>query len=245
MKAVILCAGVGSRLGALTANRPKALLPIGSQTVLDRMLLSLQQHGIDSFVIVVGHQREQIEAHVKIHWANCPYPQLPVQFIVNPRFAETNTSYSLLLAREAIGSDSFVKLDGDLVFEDDVLAKLFADQTTNRVVVDSSVILGDEEVKVVAQEGAIQRIGKKLTLSQCRGESIGIELIHRDSVGDLFSELARVVCQDQLVQEYYELAYDRMMQRGVPFRLVDITGLKWNEIDDLTDLQRAREMFLR
>jgi len=64
-------------------------------------------------------------------------------------------------------------------------------------------------------------------------------------VKDLFSELERVVYQDQLVQEYYELAYDRMMQRGVPFCMVDITGLKWNEIDDLTDLQNAREMFLR
>lgn len=240
MKAVILCAGVGSRLGALTANCPKALLPIGKQTILDRMLLSLQRYGVDSFVLVVGNKREAIEAHVKIH-----YPRLPVQFVLNPRFAETNTSASLLLTREAVGSDSFVKLDGDLVFEDDVLEKLFADQATNRVVVDTSVNLGDEEVKVVAQEGAIQRIGKKLPLAQCRGESIGIEWIHRNSTADLFAELERVVHRDQLVQEYYELAYDRMMQRGVPFRMVDITGLKWNEIDDLTDLQQAREMFER
>lgn len=240
MKAVILCAGVGSRLGALTANCPKALLPIGKQTILDRMLLSLQRYGVDSFILVVGNRREQIEAHVKIH-----YPKLPVQFIVNSRFAETNTSASLLLTREVVGSDSFVKLDGDLVFEDDVLAKLFVDQATNRVVVDASVNLGDEEVKVVVQEGKIQRIGKKLPPAQCRGESIGIEWIHRDSTADLFTELERVVHRDQLAQEYYELAYDRMMQRGVSFRMVDITGLKWNEIDDLTDLQQAREMFER
>jgi NDP-sugar pyrophosphorylase family protein len=79
-KAVILSAGVGSRIRPLTDNRPKTLLSIGGITIIERMLASIRACGIDEIVVVVGYLHEQIEIFVREK-----FPELNVRFIVNNR----------------------------------------------------------------------------------------------------------------------------------------------------------------
>ncbi len=62
--AVLLAAGRGSRLGGLTADLPKAMLPIGPTTVIDRAVISLQDAGIQRLVVVTGHLAERLETHL-------------------------------------------------------------------------------------------------------------------------------------------------------------------------------------
>ncbi|MCK5213621.1 MAG: NTP transferase domain-containing protein, partial [Dehalococcoidia bacterium] len=58
--ALILASGKGSRLGALSTHRPKCLLPLYSETIVDRQLRLLQEVGVSRVTMVVGHQRDII-----------------------------------------------------------------------------------------------------------------------------------------------------------------------------------------
>jgi len=238
-KAVILSAGFGSRIRPLTDNNPKTLLSVGGITILERMLTSIQSCGIDEIVVVVGYQHERIETFV------CnKFPDLNVRFVVNNRYGETNTGYSLMLAEEFMAGSSFVKFDGDVVFDEKVLRRLLASAEENCLCIDRNIQLESEEVKVVLDSDIrIIRVGKDIAPSDAIGESIGIEKISGYIGTLLFAELRAMMRSEENLQEYYEGAYERLIKRGVAFHAVDITGLKWTEIDTRQDFETAERIF--
>jgi choline kinase len=238
-KAVILSAGFGSRIRPLTDNNPKTLLSVGGITILERMLTSIQSCGIDEIVVVVGYQHERIETFV------CnKFPELNVRFVVNNRYGETNTGYSLMLAEEFMAGSSFVKFDGDVVFDEKVLRRLLASAEENCLCIDRNIQLESEEVKIVLDSDIrIIRVGKDIAPSDAIGESIGIEKISGYIGTLLFAELRAMMRSEENLQEYYEGAYERLIKRGVAFHAVDITGLKWTEIDTRQDFETAERIF--
>src|SRR5262249_41355451 len=91
-RAIILAAGNGTRMGRLTADRPKAMLDVDGQSIVERALDALAWCGIDDVTLVVGYQQERLRQHLGAR----------VRFIENPRYRETNSLYSLWLAREIL-----------------------------------------------------------------------------------------------------------------------------------------------
>jgi choline kinase len=239
MKAVILVAGFGSRLRPLTDNNHKALLPIGDHTTLELMITKLQRHGVSSFVLVTGHMEDKIRDYV-----SQTFPELDVTYVRNDNYQTTNTGYSLLMARPHVENDTFIKLDGDVNFDEEIIARLAAtDDGASYVCVDKSDV-DDEVIKVVlASNGKIRHIGNKLPVADAAGESIGIEKIAQRSATALFDALEKMVKDEANHQKYYEVAYETIVQQGEPFRVVDITGLKWVEMDNQADYDQALEYF--
>jgi choline kinase len=140
MKAVILVAGVGSRLRPLTDNNHKALLPIGSSTTLGHMVSKLHRHGINDFVIITGNMEDRIRAYLTTH-----FPELNFQYVHNPDYLGTNTGYSLLLAEPHVQGETFIKLDGDVNFDEQIIQRLVeAEEGASYLVIDRSDV--DEEV---------------------------------------------------------------------------------------------------
>jgi L-glutamine-phosphate cytidylyltransferase len=239
VRAVVLLAGMGSRLGSLTASTPKSLLPIGACTTLDRMVASLGRVGVDRVVLVCGHLQAAIEQHL----SEAP-PTVEVVILRNEDYRTTNTGHSLLLAREELEGETFVKLDGDVVFGDEILVRLAAAPSGwSHVCVDRSDV-DDEVVKVQCDDaGRVLRIGNRLPVATAAGESIGIERIDASSTTALFAELEAMAADDAHRQSYYEVAYDAIVRAGAPFRALDVTGLAWVEIDTLADYEAARRLF--
>ena len=97
IKAIILAAGVGSRIKPLTDNCPKCLLKVGRETILNRMVTNIQKNGIHEVVFVLGYLEEKIKNYVKTQ-----FPDLIIHFVRNARYAETNTGFSLMLAMDLI-----------------------------------------------------------------------------------------------------------------------------------------------
>jgi L-glutamine-phosphate cytidylyltransferase len=98
-KAVIVAAGISSRLYPLTLETPKCLIEINSVALLKRSVLQLRKNGIDQIAVVVGFHRQKVMDAMK---------DIPrVYFIFNPFFKETNNLASLGLARSFIEKDSF------------------------------------------------------------------------------------------------------------------------------------------
>lgn len=238
MKAIILAAGIGSRLRPLTETSHKSLLPVAGKTILARMLENIAACGIRDVAIVMGYRAEDI-----MNFAQ-NFPELSILFINNERYLETNTGYSLLLTKEFVGGDDFVKFDADVVFEPAVLKKLLDSQHATCLCIDKNIHLDKEEVKVIVDDDdTVKAVGKKLAPEKSRGESIGIEKISTQAGKVLFDELDRLMQNAANLQEYYDDSYTTLVERGIHFHAVDITGLKWVEIDTHDDYLRAQEIF--
>ena len=239
MKAIILAAGVGSRIRPLTDNCPKSLLKIGGKTILEMMLSHIQDCGISDVVFVLGYLQEQIKDYVSTN-----FPDLNAHFITNEKYSETNTGFSLMLAMESIKGSNFVKFDADVVFDKEILKKLIECEHENCLCIDKNINLDEEEIKVIIdKQNRVVKASKTVNPKEAVGESIGIEKISAETAKLLLAELKAMMADEQNYQEYYEAAYERLIEKNVPFNTLDITGLKWTEIDTKEDFTTAEKIF--
>ena len=239
MKAVILAAGVGSRLQPLTDTTPKGLVPVGGQPMIWYALDAFRRSGITDVVVVTGHLHDQVQAYVA-------QAQVACQVVYNPRYDTANNYYSLLVAEEILAGEAFVKVDSDLVFRPSVLTRMLSAEGDLCIAVDQGVQLGHEEMKVqLDPEARIVGVSKKLDPATCAGESIGMERVSAALFPVLFDEL-RQMDAESFTDAYYEDAYHRLARRGgCDIRPVDVTGLDWAEIDNAKDLAHANALFSR
>lgn len=241
MKAVILAAGIGSRIKPLTDTKPKSLIEVDGKPILERMLESIRAIGISDVAIIVGYLPDQIR-----EFALSKFPNIKFTFIKNDKYAETNTGYSLLLAKNFIGTNPFFKFDADVVFESAILQRLLQSSHESCLAIDKDINLDAEEIKVITDDkGKVIEIGKKIDPKKASGESIGIEKIGPKASQLLFLNLENLMTNPKNYQQYYDDQYGVITQSGVPFYAVDITGLKWVEIDTHEDYQKAIKLFSR
>lgn len=241
LKAIILAAGIGSRIRPLTDNCPKSLLKIGDYTILQMMLSHLQSSGINDVVIVLGYLQQKIKDYVAINFS-----EINVQFVTNEHYKVTNTGYSLMLTEPFVENCDFIKFDADVVFEQTILNKLIASEYKNVLCIDKDINLDAEEIKVIIDEqGKVLKASKDVAPKDAIGESIGIEKINHETARLLFSELKLMMKDKANHQAYYEAAYERLIDKGTAFNTLDITGHKWTEIDTLADFDLAKSIFLK
>ncbi|MCP4002703.1 MAG: phosphocholine cytidylyltransferase family protein [bacterium] len=228
VQAVIVAAGRGSRLQALTDDTPKCLLEIGGRSLLSLQIEALQMYGVKDLVVVTGYRASQIEA------------LLPdsATAVYNPFWAETNNMASLWMARHLL-SDDFVYLHCDVLFDPAILGRLL--EATGEVVLSVERKLCDhEDMKVQIVDESIVRTGKELPISDASGEFIGLARVSRDARTELMAEIEELV-RDGHLQTYFAHAIERLNLRGVEVTPCDIgDGAYWAEIDTTADLEGAR-----
>lgn len=224
---VILAAGMGSRLGR---SVPKPLTPLSDgRTIMRQQLDNIHAaFGRDAQVTtVVGYKLDHIiEA----------FPES--SYVYNERYDETNTSKSLLRALRASKDGGVLWMNGDVVFDPEVLVRagdLIA-RDRSFVTVNTSKV-SDEEVKyTVDDHGHIRELSK--SVQGALGEAVGINYVSSADKADLVRMLKRVDDQD-----YFERGIELAIERGATFRPVDITDLYAVEIDFAEDLERANLLF--
>ncbi len=238
MKAIILAAGIGSRISPLTDNCPKSLLKIDDKTILEMMISHIQDCHINDIVFVTGYLEEQIKEYVNIN-----FPDLKAYFVTNEKYAETNTGFSLLIAKNFVENSDIIKFDADVVFDKEILKKLIEYPYENALCIDKNIHLDAEEIKVIIDDkNKILKASKTVDPQKAIGESIGIEKIGKNTAKLLFQELEEVMKDKKNHQEYYEVAYERLIEKGESFHALDITGLVWVEIDTKEDFELAKNI---
>jgi len=234
MKAVILAAGCATRLRPYSDDTPKTLLPVGGVPILRRTITNLMRCGFDQFVIGTGYLEHMVRDAVS-SW----FPDLDVTYVTNPDFRSTNNAFSLLLTRDHVEDDGFILLDGDVVFDLEVIEEL-VDRGPDCLAVRSVGTIGLEEVKVTADaEDRCLAIGKHVPVRSAMGESVGIELFSASSSKKLFSALHTRVREQGLVNEYYEASFQQIIDEGATLYGVDIGSMYATEIDTIEDLMAA------
>lgn len=237
MIAVILAAGMASRLRPLTDSCPKCLLQVGSRPLLQRTIDAVAAAGVTEVVIVTGYRGGMIRSFVDSH-----YPGgITFHFIDNADYQTTNNIYSLWLTRPYTEGRDTLLLDSDILFDPRVISALLAE--------DGSVLamnrheLGEEEIKVIADSrGMVTELSKTCSIADALGESVGIEKMTATYTRALFAELEVMMERERLVNVFYERAFERLIPQGHRFRYVDTTRFFSIELDTVDDFNQARAL---
>lgn len=238
MKAVILAAGVASRLRPLTDNSPKCLLNVGDKSILERTVDNVVAYGIKQIVVVTGYLREMIEGFLLEK-----YPKVNFTFIFNEKYDSTNNIYSLWMTKEELLGHDMLLLDSDIVFDGKIIGQLLNSGHENCLAVRSDQKLGKEEIKLLLDDdGSIKEIGKVIDPNSAMGESIGIEKFDKKFVWHLFAILDIKILDKHEVNIFYEAAFQDALNNGVKIYPVDTENYKCMEIDTLDDFETAREL---
>ena len=226
MKIVILAAGIGSRLGN---PFPKPLTPLSNgKTIIGMQIENLEaKFNVDDINIVVGFKKDLIMER---------FPNL--LYIYNPFFDCTNTSKSLLKALKKSRNDSVLWLNGDVVFDGNLLTVLqpLIDSESSFVAVNTSKV-AEEEVKYTLKNGYIDELSK--TVKNGLGEAVGINYIAQKDIAYFIQRLEE--CDDN---DYFERGLEVAIAKdGLKVSAIDISQFDCMEVDFREDLENANTLF--
>jgi choline kinase len=227
-RAIILAAGNGKRMGALTADRPKALLDVNGRTLIDRQLSALHAHDIYDITIVSGYQQQRLSAHVGRR----------ARFIENRDYATTNSLYSLALARNAI-LDGALIMNADILVSAELLGCLVDAPGDDAVLVERRDSFDDEQMKVGIWHDFAVRFGKDLPPEEAHAENVGIVKFGATGGELLIEEMDRLLALGE-TNAWAPKAFDALAQHW-PLLAVETGGVPWTEIDFPEDLARAEQ----
>ena len=231
MKAIILAAGKGTRLNGVDL-KPKCLFEVGGETLLARQIAALRELHVNDIVIVLGFEAERIRRLYE-HTAS---------FVINSRFEETSSLYSLWLAREHL-IDGFVVLNCDVLFHPQLLERLLRSSFDDALLVDlvdkDNNHLGDEEMKVKISDGRVVDIRKDLDPAEADGENVGIVKFSASGARRLVEEMDALISRGQL-KDWAPRAFREFAMR-FPLHAISTEDYPWIEIDFPEDYRRAQE----
>lgn len=242
MKAIILAAGVGRRLGTQGDTPPKCLLRFAGKSLLRRHLELLHGCGIAEICITVGYQAQQIEEEIRNLSLGAA-----VTTIYNPEFTK-GSLVSLWAARDYLRKgDDVLLMDADVLYDYRILEQLVNAQPENCFLLDRNFEPGDEPVKLCIADGVPVEFRKKvaadLSFDFC-GESVGFFRFSATTAHRLRKRSEYYVLRRQNEAPYEEAIRDLVRETPDDFGFVDISGLPWIEIDFPEDLERAHKQIM-
>ena len=221
MKAVILAAGIGSRLG-ISEPKPQTKLKNG-ESILQRQVECLSEYiGINNIIAIVGYKKELIMES---------FPNL--LYVYNDFYDTTNTSKSLLAGLNKIEEEDVLWLNGDVVFEKELLPQIIQCPESCMAINTNSV--GEEEIKYnLFEDGTIKDVSK--AVNPALGEAVGINKIILSDLHQFKANLEK--CHNQ---DYFEKALELSIQNGMKVIPVDISDYLCMEIDFVDDLKQINK----
>jgi len=233
MKAVILAAGRGTRLPKITKDIPKCLIEIGGKTILERQISILLKNSIEKIYVVIGYKAKEIQ----IRQEN----QDIIEFIINKDYETTDNIYSLYLTEDKIRGKEFLLLNGDALFEEDIIKKLINKKNINVAPIDTKYY-DQEELKIRANKNIILGILPKTAPQEISdGSTIGVFKFSSKGCNILFNEIEKSI-KEGFKNKWFEYALDKICKK-IKMQIIDIHGMKWIEIDEIEDIKKAEEFF--
>ncbi|MGH2608917.1 MAG: NTP transferase domain-containing protein [Tepidiformaceae bacterium] len=236
MRAVVLAAGDGGRLGPHTELLPKALVPVMGRPIIQYTLEALAEAGVDEAIVVTGYRERQLLAALR------ESPDVPrLRFVSNPEFRR-GASLSLMAARPAVDAEHFLLVMADHLFSVELLRQLAADATDGRMFVAADFAPDahhdvDEATRLrVASPGAetgprtVTAIGKHITPYDALDAGAFV-------LGPAVWDAARSVVEDCELS----VIFGALVARGELFA-ADISGSFWFDVDTEQDLAAAEEL---
>lgn len=231
MQAIILAAGLGSRLCNLTEDKPKALVRVCNRELISWAISFLAGGEIESITVVTGYRGNLLKEFLG---SNHP----AVRTIQNDRFKD-GSIFTIKKGLECVDGD-FLLMNVDHIYPKGLLAKMMSNKRGITAVCDFDRQLVADDMKIkLDPSGKIQAIRK--TLTDFNGGYIGMTMVEKDSI-----ETYRHGVEEALRREgdatSVEMALGAIALNGNPINVCDASGIRWYEVDDQSDLAKAEEM---
>lgn len=238
MKAVILAAGIGSRLGEMTRNMTKGLVPVCGRKLIDYLLDFFDLDAFDEILIIGGHYYDDLKKHVD--GKNIPQ----VRTVKNEQYLKGNI-FTLIRGLEEFSDDSFLITNVDHIYPPILFERMRESFDFITAMCDFDRMLGDDDMKVKLRDDgkSVAAISKELTEFDCG--YIGMTYIDR-SVAEVYRNAIDVALSrygDKAVAENVLQVLAESIDAAP--RICDLTGIGWYEIDTEEDLMHAEKEILR
>lgn len=247
MQAIILAAGMGKRLGELTAENTKCMVKVNGVPLIDRLLSQLDAiespERLNRIVIVIGYKGENLRRHIATRNV-----RTPIEYIENSVYASTNNIYSLYLARQQLMQDDTLLLESDLIVEDSVIRRLLDHPYPSLALVSKFESWMDGTVVTLDEDYNIKRFipGSKFSYEESEAyyKTVNIYKFSREFSRTHYVPFLEAYSKALGNNEYYEQVLRVIALLDKPeIRALPLEHEAWYEIDDIQDLDIAESMF--
>ena len=247
MKAIILSAGSGSRLGDLTKEKPKSLVDVNGKSIIQRQIETFRNNGIKEIIVIVGPHKEKFQLN-------------DVEYVIDKNFHEHEQLSSLMTASKYFQNDIVISF-GDVIVDNKIMKQIVESTYEFGIAVDlkweinyvdrdqhpkseAENVLFDKEDKILEVRKNIQEPDSKI------GEYLGIMKLSRKNSKvflDKYSELSishqgKFHNAPSLERAYLTDMIQELIDSGIRISPIYVSG-KWCEIDTPQDLEKARKLF--
>ncbi len=241
MKAIILSAGQGSRLGHMTDDRPKCLIEFNGRSLLDRHLDTLDANGVKEAVVVTGFHDELVNAAIERRRAAGHGPN--VRTVFNPFYKVADNLGSLFLVCNELEGDCLV-WNGDTLVSKALMATVIGNSGREGicVTIDRKPSYDEDDMKVIhdVDGGRLRAIGKRIA-EGVNAESIGLLAFRGEGAPRFRDAIEREMRTPEGTTVWYLRVIHYMAQEGDVWTL-DISGEEWGEVDFPEDVERAEAL---
>jgi len=240
MKAVILAAGIGSRLNPITNDKPKALVKVCGKPILDYQIEAYLEAGLKErdITIVAGYKANQIKEFCRKRFPN-------IKVIENKEFLTTNNMYSLFLYLKDIffkqdWKENLILSNGDCIYDSSIVLDIV--KTNRNLIACDTSFFSNESMKIkVIESKRVIEISKEIPKKDAFAVSIDLYRFSYDTVKKLW-DIVKDYIERKDINKWTEVAINDLIKISY-FYPLDISKKKWVEIDNLDDLLYAEKAF--
>ncbi len=225
MKAIIMAAGVGSRLLEINNGRPKCLISTGKETLISRMVRLLRQRNVNDITVITGYMSYLVHQNLGEK----------VRYFDNPFYRVTNSIASLWLARELLTED-VILMNADLFLEENILDVALS-QRKDVVMLSDSTRIETADFRFGVDGDRVVKTGNKLTNDETDCEYVGVVRIDANFIDQFKNHLEYLLSKGDF-NNWWEGVLYSLIEQGMDIYHTDIKGTLWTEVDDHNDYKR-------
>lgn len=230
-----MAAGLGTRFGKMTEKMLKGFIECGGKPMVIRSIETLLACGIRKIIIGTGYKHEAYEA------LTAKYPE--IQCVYSPRYAETNSMFTLWMCRELIGNDDFILLESDIIYSKNAITELLEMAEKDVMLITPVTKFQDQYYVEYNEKHILMNCSTNKECIDAKGELVGIHKLSNAFYKKLCSTYAEISAEKPKLGYEYQLLW--MSQNQQPMYVLNSKDVHWYEIDDEQDLAYAEQHIIK
>ena len=245
MQAIMLAAGMGSRLGKYTKDNTKCMLDVYGKTLLERAIDSLLNANINKLILVLGYKKENVKKYIKETKLD---EKIEIEFIDNDIYDKTNNIYSLYLAKDKLIQDDTILLESDLIYDESIISELVNSKYNDAALVAKYEEWMDGTMVTLNEDKVISSFVEKNNFDYNEVNSyyktVNIYKFSKDFCKRFYLPFLESYIKAYGHNDYYELVLKVISGlKDAKLYGVVLDGKDWYEIDDCQDYDIVKAIF--